>query len=308
MKKRVVVVKRAKPAQPQAPAAAEPEVDLAAESNVRVESTKYVMPFNNKLRELSGAPGKQRNYILTEFERIVGETAPEDVPLVLLKKRVAYELLARPYTEAGLALPPRLLEQVEKSRKMSFSAWTRDEAFQMSLYVKALPLGDGTMATPKQQKEGGADKAQHLKRTGGKTGLTVTQWYADKMDKQHKAKLTDEELAAEYAAEFPETKPRKPDYFNHVRGVYNLGNIPCQAGKGPAVPVPQFVVEGKARLAVPFKGKGATERNAECEKAGVKFVKVAEPEKPAAKTEPAAKGKKAGKPAAPAKKKVVVKK
>ncbi len=247
--------------------------------------------FQNRVRALSGNPVALMQFIRDEYERVVGSEAPEPTPFLLIKRRVAYELLARPYAEKGVALPPKLKEQLTKSRKMSYDVWDADESFLGRLYAQAI----GAEGNGMSKKKAASGKAPaEKKRSGSTSGLSVQAWYCKKMEDQGKKKLTDKELADLYKKEFPKTAKRDPEYFRVVRNAYNVGKIKPQAGKAPKVPVPEFTQVNGKRLAVPFKGRGHADKNAALKKAGIKAVPVPEKAKPA--------------PKKPAKKKTVKKK
>ena len=236
--------------------------------------------FHNKVRALSGSPVRQMQFLKDEYEKVVGSEAPESAPLILVKRRVAYELLARPYAEAGVALPPTLKKQLTKSRKMSYEVWDADELFMGSLYAEAVGLEGHEMA---KKKTASAKAPAEKKRSGLKSGLSVQAWYCKRMEEQGKKKLTDKELADLYKQEFPKTAKRDPEYFRVVRNAYNVGKIKPQAGKSPKVPVPEFTQVNGKRLAVLFKGRGHADKNAALKKAGIKTVPVPEKPKPAVK-------------------------
>lgn len=293
LKRKVVIIRRKKVA---------PE--SSKESDVRLFS-KEAAAFYDKVRNAKGVNSLQK-YLKDMFEKVTGEQVPSSVPLVLVKRRIAYELLAQPYTEAEMALPSVLKVQLSKSRKMSYNAWDNNEVEMARLSGAAL----GIEETFEMVKAAAKEKAPKA-HTGKSSGKNVQEWYKDVMDKQSEKKLTDEELAAACNKEFPNANEREPEYFAHIRGVYNLGKIPPQAGKAPKCPVPVFEKLKGKRTAMLFRGKGCVEKNAAVAKAYTVCEKAPEKEAPApkkVKAKPAPKAKKVVKKAVKKTVKKVVKK
>ncbi len=99
------------------------------------------------------------------------------------------------------------------------------------------------------------------KNIGRTTGLRIMAYQDQTMSEQPTAKLTDEELAAKWQKEFPESRCRFEDRLDVVRTVrrlFNEGRHGTQELKAPKGGVARYELQGKQRVAVeePKRSRG----------------------------------------------------
>lgn len=75
----------------------------------------FVNPFLARARELRGYSYEYRQFLRQEYIRVFDDLPYDVLTNTNLYFRVAYELQARGYREAGLAIPPIVQERIKKS-------------------------------------------------------------------------------------------------------------------------------------------------------------------------------------------------
>lgn len=248
----------------------EPEV-VSDEPKVVGQSEEYDR-YSRQVKNYYNAPVKLESFIRDTFIEVVGEAAARDVPLVLIHKRNAYELLTKYFTLSREKLPAVLKTQLTKARAMTHKAWTAEENFMMGLWTRH-KLGDTTMAVATKTGKPVKEKKPSVHKSA--KGENVAQWYMRTYEENFKKKLSDKEIASEFKKEFPQAK-HQPDekYIAYVRNVFNRGKLVPQKKVAPKTPLPEFI-GGKAQG---FMGRDSEEKNNALTKAGIKFEPVkAEP-------------------------------
>lgn len=129
-----------------------------------------------------------------------------------------------------------------------------------------------------------AAKEGTRKYAGKTSGLSVTAFQNALMQKNYKAKLTDEQLAQAMRNEFPTAVDYTTGHVVGIRSAFNNGKRPGQEGVAPEKKLPRFAEDGTATIET--RGRGG-------KKAAKKAAATAAPAKPKAV-------KKVGKKAAPA--------
>lgn len=144
---------------------------------------------------------------------------------------------------------------------------------------------DKPAAAAKGAKKGAGKKEGTRKYAGRTTGLSVTDFQNQLMQKNYKAKLTDEQLAKAMRDEFPNAVEYTTGHVVGIRSAWNNGKRPGQEGKAPEKKLPRFNDDGSSTIET--RGRGGAKKGA-----AKKAAAGAAPAKPKAV-------KKVGKPAPP---------
>lgn len=136
------------------------------------------------------------------------------------------------------------------------TAKTASAPVQKTSKAKTAPAADAD-ETPAKERSG-----KHIGRT---SGMRIMQFQDHTLMQQDKRRLTDEELGAEWAEEFPEARcqfAERMDIVRRVRQLFNEGRHGKQEQR-PAKPVPKYEIQNGKRVAVVEeprrRGKAASE-------------------------------------------------
>jgi hypothetical protein len=124
----------------------------------------------------------------------------------------------------------------------------------------------------KAEKKAAAPKS--TRNTGKTTGLKIAAYQDQLMQKNFKAKLTDEQLAAAMCAEFPNAITYTVNHVRGIRSQWNNGARASQEGVAPDKPLPEYGEDGS--VVERRRGPAPSEKKASGKK--VKAGKKAKPE------------------------------